>query len=61
MSWKSAADLLWEAERHEAAKTFYEKIVAHYDSPEAPQVEQAIVRGSKLRLNGGAHGLNDKG
>ena len=52
MSWKSAADLLWEAGRRDEAKSFYQKIVAQYDVPAASQVEQPIVRGSKMRLAG---------
>ena len=52
MSWKSAADLLWDSGQHDQAKVFYQKIVGRYDTPQAPQVEQAIVRGSKLRLSG---------
>jgi tetratricopeptide (TPR) repeat protein len=50
MSWKSGADLLWEAGRKDEAKAFYQKIVARYDLPEIPQLEQTIVRGSKMRL-----------
>jgi len=53
MSWKSAADLLWEAGRHSEAKPFYEKIIAQYDRPESSQVEKTIVRGSKMKLGGG--------
>jgi len=52
MSWKSGADLLWEAGRKEEAKEFYQKIVTHYDLPEIPQIEKTIVRGSKIRLAG---------
>ena len=52
MSWKSAADLLWDSGQRDQAKVFYQKIVGRYDTPQAPQVEQAIVRGSKLRLAG---------
>jgi len=53
MAWKSAADLLWEAGRREEARPFYQKIVARYEVPNASQVEQTIVRGSRLRLAGG--------
>ena len=53
MSWKSAADLSWQAGQREQAKMFYQKIVDHYDRAQASQVEQTIVRGSKLRLAGG--------
>jgi len=52
MSWKSAADLLWDSGQRDQAKVFYQKIVERYDTPQAPQVEQAIVHGSKLRLAG---------
>jgi TolA-binding protein len=52
MSWKSAADLLWEAGRREEAKAFYKKIIPAYDNPGATQVERTIVKGSKMRLEG---------
>jgi TolA-binding protein len=52
MSWKSAADLLWEHGKQDAAREYYQKIVARYDRPEAPQVEKTIVRGSRARLAG---------
>ena len=52
MSWKSAADLLWEHGRPDAAREYYQKIVARYDRAEAPQVEKTIVRGSRARLGG---------
>lgn len=53
MAWKSAADLLWEAGRHEEAKDFYQKIVARFDKPETSQVVKTVVRGSTLRLADG--------
>src|SRR2546421_8080499 len=49
MSWKSAADLLWQAGERERAKMFYQKIVTAYDVARASQVEKTVVRGSKLR------------
>jgi tetratricopeptide (TPR) repeat protein len=50
MAWKTAADLLWDAGRQPEAASFYQKIVARFDVPEAPQVIQTVVRGSKRRL-----------
>ena len=50
MSLKCAADLLWDAGRLAEAKAFYQKITNQYDRPEASQVEQMILRGSKSRL-----------
>lgn len=50
MAWKSAADLLWDASRQPEAASFYKKIVARFDVPEAPQVIQTVVHGSKRRL-----------
>ena len=53
MSWKSAADLLWDAGKRDEAKAFYEKVVAQFDNLESSQVEKTIVRGSKTRLGEG--------
>ena len=50
---KSAADLLWEAGRRDEARSFYRKIVAQFDTPDATQVVQTVVRGSKAKLNHG--------
>jgi len=52
MSWKTAADLLWEAGRLEEAREFYQELVARFDDPEAPAVVRTVVRGSKGRLAG---------
>ncbi|PAW87052.1 MAG: hypothetical protein B9S33_06960 [Pedosphaera sp. Tous-C6FEB] len=49
-SWKSAADLLWEAKRPVEAKVYYQKIVTRFDQPEATALVKTIVRGSKARL-----------
>ena len=51
-SWKSAADLLWENNRRGEARTFYRKIIARFDQPNAAAITRAIVRGSKARLSG---------
>ena len=48
---KSAGDLLWDAGRREEARGFYRKIVAQFDAPDASQVIQTVVRGSKAKLN----------
>ena len=53
-SWKSAADLLADGGRAAEAKTFYEKILARFDKPDAPAVVKTIVRGSRARLAGEA-------
>ena len=50
-AWKSAADLLWDANRHAEAKTFYQKIVTRFDTPSASAVIKTIVRASQNRLN----------
>ena len=50
MSWKSAGDLLWDAGRRDEARPFFQKIVARFETTNAPQVVQTIVRGSKTRL-----------
>jgi TolA-binding protein len=49
-AWKSAGDLLWEAGRKEEARQFYRQIVTRFDTPDAPAVFRAIVRGSQARL-----------
>ncbi len=50
MAWKSAADLLWDANRRSEAMAFYQKIVARFDKPDAPQIVRMVVRGSTNRL-----------
>lgn len=52
MAWKSAADLLWDANQRDQAERFYTKIVQRFDKPDAAQVIQMAVRGCKLRLSG---------
>ncbi len=47
---KSAADLLWEANRHAEAKNIYQKIVDQFDTSGAPAIFKSIVRGAKTRL-----------
>ncbi|MCL5098242.1 MAG: tetratricopeptide repeat protein [Candidatus Omnitrophica bacterium] len=49
-AWKSAADLLWEDGRRDEALEFYRKIVERFDTPNASQVIQTIVRGAKAKL-----------
>ena len=49
-SWKSAADLLWDAKRNAEAKVFYGKIVTRFDQPDATLLVKTIVRGSRTRL-----------
>ena len=51
MAWKSAADLLWDANQHDRAQQFYAKIVQRFDTPDAAQVIKMAVRGCKLRLS----------
>ena len=50
MAWKSAADLLWDANQRDRAEQFYAKIVSRFDTPDAAQVIKMAVRGCKLRL-----------
>jgi len=52
MAWKSAADLLWDANQHNQAEQFYAKIVQRFDTPDAAQIIKMAVRGGKLRLSG---------
>jgi len=53
MSWKSAADLLWDQNRSTEARALYRKIVERFDRPATTQLVATIVRGSKLRLSEG--------
>jgi len=50
ISWKSAGDLLWEANRQSEARRFYGRIVERFDRAGSAQVVATIVRGSRLRL-----------
>ena len=50
MAWKSAADLLWDANHRDQAEQFYAQIVERFDKPDAAQVIKMAVRGCKLRL-----------
>jgi len=52
-AWKSAADLLWEANRHEDARKFYQKVVSRFDGTNQPSIVRIVVKGSKARLHGG--------
>jgi tetratricopeptide (TPR) repeat protein len=49
-AWKSAADLLWDAGRHDEALEFCRKIVGQFDSDEEPTPIRQIVQGAKSRL-----------
>ena len=49
-AWKAAGDLLWDLNRRGEAKQFYAKIVERFGKGDAPQIYQAVVRGSKSRL-----------
>ena len=50
MAWKSAADLLWDANQRDQADQFYAKVVERFDNPDAAQVIKMAVRGCKTRL-----------
>ena len=50
ISWKSAGDLLWDANRQSEARRFYGRIVERFDHAGSAQVVATIVRGSRLRL-----------
>lgn len=56
-AWKSAADLLWEADRHDEARDFYRRIVTQFDGTNQPPVVRLVVKGSQTRLNGGKTNL----
>jgi tetratricopeptide (TPR) repeat protein len=51
-SWKSVADLLWDADRQTEAKQFYERIVARFNDGTQPQVMKVVVEAAKRRLSG---------
>lgn len=50
-AWKSAADLLWDADRHIEAKEFYRKIVSRFDGDGTAGTIKTVVRFSKSRLS----------
>jgi tetratricopeptide (TPR) repeat protein len=52
MALKSSADLQWEAGRRDEARPIYQQIVARFGQTNAPSVVQAVVRGSRLKLEG---------
>jgi tetratricopeptide (TPR) repeat protein len=49
-AWKSAADLLWDAERRAEAREFYRLIVARFVGEGAAPVTKIILRASERRL-----------
>ena len=49
-AWKSAADLLWDASRHDEARKYYARIVERFDRDDAPMIMKSVVRGSRSRL-----------
>jgi tetratricopeptide (TPR) repeat protein len=49
-AWKSAADLLWDANRQADAKLFYRKIVDRFDGTNQPSVVRLVVKGSHSHL-----------
>jgi tetratricopeptide (TPR) repeat protein len=49
-AWKTAADLLWEANRRAEAKAFYQKVVQQFDGTNQPSVVLLAVKGAKARL-----------
>lgn len=49
-AWKTAGDVLWEANRRAEAGKFYEKIVARFDTADAPAIYKTVVRGARGKL-----------
>ena len=49
-AWKSAADLLWDAQAPAAARKFYRQIIARFDETDATSVVKLIVYAAKARL-----------
>jgi TolA-binding protein len=49
-AWKSAGDLLWDANRHDDARKYYARIVERFDRADAPMITKSVVRGSRSRL-----------
>jgi tetratricopeptide (TPR) repeat protein len=52
LAWKSSADQLWDAGRHDEAREFYRKIVGQFDTGEEPTAVIQIVESARLRLVG---------
>jgi tetratricopeptide (TPR) repeat protein len=53
-AWKTAGDLLWDANRRDDAKPFYKKLVERFDTPDAPAIYKTVVHGARSRLGEGA-------
>jgi tetratricopeptide (TPR) repeat protein len=51
-AWRTAGDLLWEANRRPEAKAFYQKVVQRFDGTNQPAVVRLVVKGAKTRLGG---------
>jgi tetratricopeptide (TPR) repeat protein len=49
-AWKSAGDLLWEANRRPEARKFYERIVNRFDRTNAAGIVRTVVKGAKDKL-----------
>ena len=49
-AWKSAGDLLWEANRREEARRFYQKVIQRFDGTNQPAIVRIVVRGARARL-----------
>lgn len=52
MSLKSSGDLLWDANRKDEAKVYYQELVSRFDRTNTAAVVRTIVRGSKHKLQG---------
>ena len=53
-AWKSAGDLLWEANRTNEARKHYTRLVNRFDAPGMPSIVLIIVNAAKKRLAAGA-------
>jgi hypothetical protein len=49
-AWRSAADLLWEANRTNEARLYYQKVVQRFDGTNQPPVIRLVVKGAKAKL-----------
>ena len=50
MALKSCGDLLWDANRRDEAKRYYQELVGRFDRTNTAAVVRTIVRGSKHKL-----------
>jgi len=52
-AWKAAGDLMWDSQKRELARGYYQQIVDTYSAPDQPPMFQTIVDIARQRLAAG--------